>query len=68
MSEFYLHICKDSDLFLSNKRFDKKHGERKFEGKQEGRRFEGKRENRRFEGKKDFKGTRKFDNKKNNQE
>ena len=61
-----------------NKRFDKKRGERRFEGKPEGRRFEGKREegkrfegkreNRRFEGKKDFKGPRKFDNKKNNQE
>ena len=61
-----------------NKRFDNKRGERRFEGKREGRRFEGKREegkrfegkreNRRFEGKKDFKGTRKFDNKKNNQE
>ncbi|MBR5613457.1 MAG: RNA methyltransferase [Bacteroidaceae bacterium] len=60
------------------KRFDNKRGERRFEGRQEGRRFEGKREegkrfegqreNRRFEGKKDFKGPRKFDNKRNNKE
>lgn len=54
---------------FERKREEGGHEGRRFEGKKfEGKRFERKREDRRFEGKKDFKGPRKFDNKRNNQE
>lgn len=49
--------------------FERKREDGGREGRRfDGKRFEGKRENRRFDGKKDFKGPRKFDNKRNNQE